>query len=75
MVLYHANGRVVEAHEHYLEQEARKTANDKSELYIDQIDVHNQRTVSPVNDDVQIIIDSQKFRTLYCERQRGWASD
>jgi hypothetical protein len=73
MVLYHANGRVVIAHENYLEQQARKDATEKR--YIDQIDVYRQREAAPSPRGVEIIIDRQEYRTLYCEKSNGWGSD
>ncbi|CAN9380829.1 unnamed protein product [Alternaria alternata] len=66
MVLYHANGRVVQAHEDYLEQQAHSIARKCD--YVDQIDVYKQRNAVKSADEVQIIIDGQKYMTLYCER-------
>ncbi|KAH8639761.1 hypothetical protein IG631_07531 [Alternaria alternata] len=65
MVLYHANGRVVQAHEDYLEQQAQSIA-EKCH-YVDQIEVYKQRNAVKSTDEVQIIIDDQKYMTLYCE--------
>jgi hypothetical protein len=70
MVLYHPNGRVVLAHEHYLEQEARNNADGHG--YIDQIDVYNQRTANVSTANIHIIIDAQEYTTLYCEREGEW---
>ena len=66
MVLYHTNGRVVQAHEDYLEQQAHSIARKCD--YVDQIDVYKQRNAVKSVDEVQIIIDGQKYMTLYCER-------
>lgn len=66
MVLYHASGRVVSKHDQYLDDEARKEADYYR--YIDQIDVYNQKTADASTDNVEIIIDEQRYRTLYCER-------
>jgi len=70
MVLYHANGRVVEQHDQYLDDEARNLANHYR--YIEQIDICNQKTADPSTDNVEIIIDEQEYRTLYCEREGYW---
>ncbi|KAF2024936.1 hypothetical protein EK21DRAFT_93643 [Setomelanomma holmii] len=72
MVLYHANGRVVKAHEDYLEQAARRDADDPSKCYIDQIDVVKQRNSNsgPLKNKslVHIVVDAQDFSELYvCE--------
>jgi hypothetical protein len=69
MILDHANGRVVQAHEDYLEQQAQKEANDERKLYIDQIDIYNLRSASVSTAEVQIIVDQQHYKTLYCERE------
>ncbi|KAH6875613.1 hypothetical protein BKA58DRAFT_467384 [Alternaria rosae] len=66
MVLCHASGRVVSKHDQYLDDEARKEADYYR--YIDQIDVYNQKTADASTDNVEIIIDEQRYRTLYCER-------
>jgi hypothetical protein len=70
MVLYHASGRVVIAHENYLEQQARKAALDSG--YVEQIDVwlHRRDTVASTQP-VRIAIDAQRFKTLYCEQKDG----
>jgi hypothetical protein len=73
MVLYHANGRVVIAHENYLEQEARKKA--LADGYVEQIDFCRQRRTAPSADPVRFIIDSQRFKTLYCWWKNGEGSD
>ena len=70
MVLYHANGRVVDLHDQYLDDEARKAADHYR--YIEQIDVYNQTRADASADDVKIIIDEQEYRTLYCEREGYW---
>ncbi|KAG9190809.1 hypothetical protein G6011_08897 [Alternaria panax] len=75
MVYYHANGRVVQAHEDYLEQQAQKEANDETKLYIDQIDVCKLKEVTPSTAEVQIIVDAQAYRTLYCERAGDHCED
>jgi hypothetical protein len=66
MVLYHANGRVVQAHEDYLEQQAQSIAKECD--YVDQINVYKQRNAVKSTNEVQIIIKKQVYRTLYCER-------
>ena len=66
MVLYHANGRVVDAHDQYLDDEARNLANHYR--YIEQIDVYNQTRADASADDVKIIIDEQEYITLYYEK-------
>jgi len=66
MVLYHANGRVVDLHDQYLDDEARKAADHYR--YIDQVDVYNQTRADASADDVKIIIDEQEYRTLYYEK-------
>jgi hypothetical protein len=73
MVLYHANGRVVIAHENYLEQEARKKA--LADGYVEQIDVCLQTRTAPFADPVRIIVDSQRFKTLYCWWKNGEGSE
>ncbi|KAI4658745.1 uncharacterized protein J4E79_006504 [Alternaria viburni] len=70
MVLYHANGRVVEKHDQYLDDEARSLADHYR--YIDQVDVYNQKSADASSDNVEIIIDKQEYRTLYCEREGYW---
>jgi hypothetical protein len=74
MVLYHANGRVVIAHENYLEQKARKKA--LADGYVEQIHFCRHRTnTAPSNLPVRIIVDSQHFKTLYCWWKNGDRSD
>ncbi|KAH9861249.1 hypothetical protein IAQ61_010986 [Plenodomus lingam] len=63
MVLYHSNGRVVIAHENYLEQEAHKVATKKR--YEDQIDIYNKRNQPASTENIVIVIEKQNFRTLY----------
>jgi len=67
MVLYHANGRVVIAHERYLEHLAQKEAQGYG--YINQVDLYNRRNEAPTNEDqVKIIIEEQSFRTALCDK-------
>jgi len=66
MVLYHANGRVVDQHDQYLDDEARKAADHYR--YIEQIDICNQTRADASADDVKIIIDKQEYITLYYEK-------
>ncbi|EDU39563.1 hypothetical protein A1F94_011843 [Pyrenophora tritici-repentis] len=63
MVLYHANGRVVIAHETYLENLAQQVAN--SYKYVDQVHEYNKRN-RPVHADnqVEIHIEEQIFKTV-----------
>jgi len=70
MVLYHANGRVVAGHDRYLDEEARNLADHYR--YIEQIDICDQKSADASTDNVQIIIDKQEYRTLYCEREGYW---
>tara|TARA_R110002003_G_scaffold103_9_gene8174 strand:+ start:5245 stop:6606 length:1362 start_codon:yes stop_codon:yes gene_type:complete len=67
MVLYHANGRVVKAHEDYLEREARKDSD--LNRYVDQIEVVKQKAAKEANTKdnsrVQIFVDAQEFSELY----------
>ena len=70
MVLYHANGCVVIAHENYLEQQARKATLDNS--YVEQTDVClHRRDTAASTQPVRIIVDSQRFKILYCEQKDG----
>ena len=64
MVLYHPNGRVVIAHENYLEREALREASEST--YTEQIAVCNKRGEAASLEPVRIIIDTQKFKTLHC---------
>ncbi|EOA90067.1 uncharacterized protein SETTUDRAFT_102576 [Exserohilum turcica Et28A] len=75
MVVYNASGRVEIAYEEYLEQEAKKASEQAYGQYLDQIEVCKQRAGPKSTNDVQIIIDTQHFRTLYCEARDGWGSD
>lgn len=74
-MVYNASGRVEIAYEEYLEQEAKKASEQAYGQYLDQIEVCKQRAGPKSTNDVQIIIDTQHFRTLYCEARDGWGSD
>ncbi|KAL6709348.1 hypothetical protein ACN47E_001755 [Coniothyrium glycines] len=63
MVLYHADGKVVVAHENYLEQNAHQRAYEYR--YIDQIDIVKKARGLASTEDVRLIIDEQSFTTLY----------
>jgi hypothetical protein len=68
MVLYQANGRVVKAHEDYLEQEARRNADLDKNRYTDQIEIVKKKDPSAVeikNKQVSIIVDEQYYDELY----------
>jgi hypothetical protein len=67
MVLYHANGRVVKAHEDYLEREAAKHATAPKIQYEDQIEVCKKHTPEAREQEKRagIIIDHQVWYTLY----------
>ncbi|KAL7772436.1 hypothetical protein CFE70_002395 [Pyrenophora teres f. teres 0-1] len=68
MVLYHANGRVVIAHEAYLENLAQQAADSKK--YVDQVHDYNRRNAPPHNgNQVEIIIEMQRFRTVWSHRE------
>ena len=73
MVLYKQNGRVIAAHEAHLEEQAGKIANDRG--YMDQIEIFEQKSQQASRTDVQFVIDSQKFMTLFCHNNDGWGSD
>ncbi|EUC41345.1 hypothetical protein COCMIDRAFT_106413 [Bipolaris oryzae ATCC 44560] len=77
MVLYEEDGRVVIVHEKYLEEEAEKERGSVREKYpyTDPINVCKQRNGPKSTEDVKIIIESQIFKTLYCEKMFGWGSD
>ncbi|KAH7070617.1 hypothetical protein BKA63DRAFT_476019 [Paraphoma chrysanthemicola] len=66
MVLYHPDGRVIKAHEDYLEQQAQKDANER---YDDQIDVVKnklkEQMTSKEDSRIQIVVDKQHFTELY----------
>jgi hypothetical protein len=69
MVLYHANGQVMKAHEGYLEQAARKKAEDPHNRYEEQIEVAkakdpNARDARDIS--VYIVVGVQgEYRELY----------
>jgi hypothetical protein len=67
MVLYHANGRVVKAHEDYLEREAARHATTPNIQYEDQIEVCKKHTPAAREQEktARIIIDPQVWYTLY----------
>ncbi|KAH9873285.1 hypothetical protein J1614_005683 [Plenodomus biglobosus] len=74
MVLYHSNGRVVIAHDNYLEQEARKES--IKNRYEDQIDICNRRFEDEAPQDlVEIVIEEQYFKTLYVKTYQQDASE
>ncbi|KAF5852162.1 hypothetical protein GGP41_000888 [Bipolaris sorokiniana] len=75
MVLYDEDGRVVIVHEEYLEEEARQRCMRSKDPYTDPIDVCKQRNGLKTTKDVEIIVDSQIFKTLYCEKMSSWGSD
>lgn len=66
MVKYHKNGKVVVAHEEYLEQEARRIADIPNNGYTEQILLATYPFDSRTSEvEVRIIVDHQYFRTLY----------
>jgi hypothetical protein len=68
MVLYQANGRVVKAHEDYLEQEARKNADLDKNRYTDQIEIVKKKDANAIeqnNKQVSIVVDEQYYNELY----------
>jgi hypothetical protein len=69
MVLYHANGRVVKAHEDYLEREAARHATTPNIQYEDQIEVCKKHTPEAREQESRayIIIVDQTWHTLYAK--------
>ncbi|EAT80736.1 hypothetical protein SNOG_11692 [Parastagonospora nodorum SN15] len=66
MVLYHANGRVVKAHEDYLEKEEAKLI--KRHLYRDQIAEAKKKDPNAREQEgmrVRIVVDEQNYQELY----------
>jgi hypothetical protein len=73
MVLYHANGRVVKAHEDYLEREAAKDATLEDNRYEEQIHVckRHDPNADQRQPQVYIVVDCQKYYTLYASDKPG----
>ncbi|KAF1843126.1 uncharacterized protein K460DRAFT_356894 [Cucurbitaria berberidis CBS 394.84] len=70
MVLYHTSGRVVLAHEIYLEEQAQIEAGDGKGRYTDPIDrlkILDTEVTNP-RERVFIVVDTQQFQTLYSYR-------
>jgi hypothetical protein len=66
MVLYHADGRVVKAHEDYLEREAARHATAPKIQYEDQIEVCKKHTPEAREQErrARIIIDRQVWYSI-----------
>jgi hypothetical protein len=66
MVLYHDDGRVIKAHDDYLEREARKEA--IAQNYTDQIDIAKSKDPGAYGKTgvrVHIVVNTQYFKELY----------
>jgi hypothetical protein len=66
MVLYHTDGRVIKAHDDYLEQKARQEA--ENFWYTDQIDIvklKDSEAREKVDERVTIVVDKQSYAELY----------
>jgi hypothetical protein len=78
MVLYHANGRVVKAHEDYLEREAKKVSDTPYNRHLDPIEVAKQKGPEARNQQnrlVHIVADVQFYGELFVRETSGFQAE